>query len=116
MDIGKSLKSLRIFLSSTDKLDHKPAYEAIVFRAKDEGLAGATVTRGVLGYGASSVIHSARFWELTEKLPMIIEIIDEEENVVEFFNTIKPEIEKMSKGCLVTLEKVDVLLYQSGKK
>jgi uncharacterized protein len=107
---------LRIFISSTDKLEHTSLYESIVFKAKKHGLSGATVTRGMLGFGASSVIHSARFWEVTDKIPTIVEIIDEEEKVRDFYTFIRPDLEQMRYGCLVTIEKVDVLLYKSGTK
>ncbi|HBB91045.1 MAG TPA: hypothetical protein DC042_04855 [Bacteroidales bacterium] len=107
---------LRIFLSSTDKLKNVTLYESIVFQAKKQGLAGATVTKGIIGYGASSIIHSYKFWEITEKVPTIVEIIDEEEKVVAFYETIRPFLEEMQYGCLVTLSKVDVVLYKSGKK
>ena len=107
---------LRIFASSTDKIDNKPIYESIVFKAKEAGLAGATVLRGVMGYGSSSIIHSSKFWELTEKLPVIIEIIDDTERINKFFELIKPYLDKMTKGCMVTVEKVRVVYHKSGKK
>jgi hypothetical protein len=70
---------LRIFISSTDKAGTEVLYEDIVFKAKKEGLAGATVLKGMLEYGASSVTHSYKFWEVTEKIPTLIQIVDEEE-------------------------------------
>lgn len=115
--VGNSQAALlRIFISSTDKLEHSALYEAIVYKAKKFGLAGATVTRGMLGYGASSVIHSAKFWEVTEKIPTVVEIIDDEEKVTAFYESIRSYLEQMRYGCLVTIEKVDVLLYKSGNK
>lgn len=116
MDITKDLCLLRIFVSSTDIIGHEPLYEVITRKAKNEGLAGATVLRGVMGFGASSKIHSSKFWELTEKLPMVIEIIDETDNVKKFYNTIKPMLDSIPKGILVTIEKTEVLMYKSGKK
>ncbi len=106
---------LRIFISSTDHLKQEPLCESIVFAAKNEGLAGATVIKGILGYGASSVIHSYKFWEVTDKLPVIIEIVDEEEKIRNFYETIRPKLESMRYGCLVTIENVEVLLFKSGK-
>ncbi len=108
--------SMRIFISSTDKYDGKILHETLVFKAKESGLAGATVTKGILGFGASSVIHSYKFWEITEKLPVIVEIIDEKDKVLEFYESIKPILESMRYGCLVTTEKVDVILYKTGKE
>lgn len=116
MGLNSSALLLRIFISTTDKYDHKLLYESIVFKAKEEGLSGATVTKGVLGYGSSSVIHSYRFWEITEKLPVVVEIIDEEEKIMKFYKTVEEILQSVPYGCLVTTEKVDVLLYKSGYK
>lgn len=116
MDITKDLSLLRIFVSSTDIINHKPLYEVITLEAKKGGLAGATVLRGVMGFGASSKIHTSKFWELTEKLPMVIEIVDETDKVKKFYNTIKPTLESIPKGILATIEKTEVLIYKSGKK
>ena len=116
MDISKDLSLLRIFVSSTDIIDYKPLYETLTIKAKTEGLAGATVLRGVMGFGASSKIHSSKFWELTEKLPMVVEIIDETEKIKDFYKLIEPILETVPKGILVTIEKTEVLMYKSGKK
>lgn len=105
---------LRIYASSTDKVENKPVYEYLVYLSKKKGLAGATVLRGVMGYGASSVVHSSKLWELTEKLPIVIEIIDNNAKVLEFYNDVEPVLKKMPKGCLVTMEPVEVLLYKEG--
>lgn len=106
---------LRIFVSSTDHLKQDLLCESIVFTAKKEELAGATVLKGILGYGASSVIHSYKFWEITDKLPVVIEIIDEEAKIRNFYETIRPQLETMRYGCLVTIENIEVLLFKSGK-
>jgi len=106
---------LRIFVSSTDHLKQDLLSESIVFAAKNNGIAGATVLKGILGYGASSVIHSYKFWEVTDKLPVVIEIIDEEEKIRNFYETIRPQLESMRYGCLVTIENIEVLLFKSGK-
>lgn len=107
---------LRIFIGSTDKMNNDILYESIVFKAKDAGLAGVTVFKGVMGFGASSVIHSYKFWEVTEKLPTIVEIIDEEDKVMAFYDTIKGNLDAMRYGCLVTVEEVTVLLHKAGQK
>lgn len=107
---------LRIFISSTDKEGSTVLYEDIVFKAKKAGLAGATVLNGVLGFGASSVIHSYKFWDVSEKIPTLIQIIDEEKKVMDFYESIRPTLESMSYGCLVTTQQVNVLLYKSGKE
>ncbi len=107
---------LRIFISSTDKEGSAVLYEDIVFKAKKAGLAGATVLKGVLGFGASSVIHSYKFWEVSEKIPILIQIVDEEKKVMDFFESIRPTLESMRYGCLVTTQQVNVLLYKSGQE
>ena len=107
---------LRIFIGSTDQLNHAPLYEYIVFQAKKRGIAGATVVRGIMGYGASSVIHSYKFWESSDKVPLIVELVEEEEKLNVFFEFICPQLESMKYGCLARMDKTDVLLYKSGTK
>ena len=107
---------LRIFIGSTDKINQELLSESIVFKAKEAGLSGATAFKGMLGYGGSSVIRSYKFWEVSDKLPVVIEIIDDEKKVLDFFETIRPMLESMRYGCLVVREKVDVLLIKSGHR
>lgn len=107
---------LRIFIGSTDQINQKPLYEYIVFQAKKKGIAGATVIKGIMGYGASSVIHSYKFWEVSDKVPLLIELVDEEEQLRDFYEFIRPQLESMKYGCLVRMDKTDVLLYKSGNK
>jgi len=116
MESNSQATMLRIFVSSTDKLKQNNLSESIVFEAKKNGLAGATVLRGIIGFGASSIIHSYKFWEIAEKVPTVIEIIDDREKVLKFYETVRPKLESMRYGCLVTAENVDVLLYKSGQK
>lgn len=107
---------LSIFISSTDKTGHDILSEHIVFKAKEAGIAGATVLKGFLGFGASSVIHSYKFWEVSEKVPTLVQIVDEESQVLRFFETIRPVLESTRYGCLVTTQQVNVLIYKSGNK
>lgn len=107
---------LRFYISNTDKFRHTLLSETLVFAAKRYGLAGATVTKGCMGYGSSSVIHSAKFWEITEKLPVIVEMVDETTKIEQFVNIILPWFDKIPTGCLVTAEKVQVVLFKQGKK
>jgi len=116
MEIKGEAKLLRFYLSNTDTFKHTPLYEVIVFAAKRYGLTGATVLKGVMGFGSSSVISSMKFWEITQKLPLVVEIVDKTEKIETFFETIKPYIEKVPNGCMVTMEKVEVVLFQTGKK
>lgn len=116
MKINSMNSLLRIFVSSTDKLKNDLLCEAIVLSAKHKGIAGATVFKGILGYGASSVIQSSKFWEVTDKVPIVIEIMDEEKAVRDFYESIRPQLESMRYGCLVTIEKIEVLMFKTGKK
>jgi len=109
-------KLLRIFISNTDKLKHSPLYEVIVFAAKRYGLAGATVIKGTMGFGSSNVIRSVKFWEITEKLPIIIEIVDDASKIDDFTEKILPWFDKLRYGCLITVEDVKVVLYKQGRK
>jgi len=107
---------LKFFIGSTDQINQSPLYEYIVFQAKKKGIAGATVVKGIMGFGASSVIHSYKFWEVSDKVPMVVELVDEEDKIRSFYETLRPQLETMKYGCLVTLEKTNVLLYKSGEK
>lgn len=100
---------LRIFVGESDKHGHHPLYEAIVLKAREMGLAGATVTRGVMGFGKHSIIHTAKILRLSEDLPMIVEIADSLENIERFL----PTLDEMIKDGLVTLERVRVIQYKA---
>ncbi|MEI6883960.1 MAG: DUF190 domain-containing protein [Bacteroidota bacterium] len=114
MEILGEGRLLKIFISSTDMFRHKPLYEVIVYAAKRYGLSGATVLKGFMGYGSSSVVYSMRLWEISEKLPVVIEIIDEEAKIDGFLETILPYFEKVPKGGLITVEKTTVILHKTG--
>ena len=107
---------LKIYASTTDKLGIKLFYEHIVYLAKEKGISGVTVYRGIMGYGLSSrQVSSSKFWEITEKLPIIIEIIDTTISIENFYNSLEPDLEKMTKGILVTIEPITIKLNKSGK-
>lgn len=108
MKITGSGKLVRIFIGESDQYDNKPLYAAIVERAKEEGLAGATVIRGVEGFGAHSRIHTMRILRLSEDLPMVIEIVDREDRIKGFL----PILDDMVREGLVTIEDVEVLIYR----
>jgi uncharacterized protein len=107
MQLSKDAVLLRIFFGENDKYEGKPLYEAIVLKARGMGLAGATVLRGPMGFGHSSRLHTAKILRLSEDLPLIIEIVDSEENI----NTFLPVLDGMMGSGLVTLEKMKVLRY-----
>jgi uncharacterized protein len=98
----------RIFIGEADRWDGVPLYEAIVQRARDKGLAGATVLRGFEGFGAHSMVHTARLLRLAENLPIVVEIVDKKEKIQAFL----PELDAMIPEGLVTLEPVQVILYR----
>jgi len=102
---------LRVFVGESDKHGHVPLYEAIVSKARETGLAGATVLRGVMGFGLHSVMHTAKILRLSEDLPMIIEIVDSLEKIEAFL----PILDTMVPEGLVTLEQVRVIHYRSAK-
>jgi len=115
MEPKGNVKLMRIFISSTDKFRHTPLYEMIVYAAKRYGLAGATVLKGVMGFGASSkMISTVKLWDVTEKLPMVVEVIDEAEKIEGFCKTIEPYFAKLRYGCLITLEDIHVVIYKAG--
>lgn len=108
---------LKIYASTTDRIGFDLLYEHIAQRAKSIGISGVTVYRGILGYGTSSIsIDTARFWELTEKLPVVIEIVDKTEIIKGFYKEIETELEAIHNGCLVTIQHVDVLIQKTGAK
>jgi hypothetical protein len=88
----------------------------LVFAAKRYGLTGATVLKGVMGFGSSSVVRSTRFWEITEKMPIVIEMVDEASKIEHFTQKILPWFDKIETGCLITSEKADIVLFKQGKK
>ena len=100
---------LRIFIGESDRWHHQPLYEALVLKAREMHLAGATVLRGPMGFGKSSRMHTAKILRLSMDLPLIIEIVDSEEKI----NTFLPVLDKMMGGSLITLEKVKVIDYRA---
>lgn len=102
---------MRVFIGESDKKENIPLYEWIVRRAKQEGLAGVTVLRGIESYGAGSHIHTARILQLSTDLPIIIEVIDTVEKIENFMSIVDDAMH----GGLVTLEKVRIKLYRSSK-
>jgi uncharacterized protein len=109
MQIPKQAVLLRIFIGEDDKINNSPLYEAIVMRARERHLAGATVLRGPMGFGASSRLHTTKILRLSEDLPLVIEIVDSEEKINDFL----PVLDAIMSSGLITLEKVQVLQYGS---
>jgi PII-like signaling protein len=110
MQIPEDAVLLRIFIGESDKFEHKPLYEAIVLKAREMHLAGATVLRGPMGFGASSHLHTAKILRLSMDLPVVIELVDSEEKI----NGFLPTLDKMMGGGMVTLEHVKVAHYRAN--
>ncbi len=110
MKIPESGKLLRIFVGESDRWHHQPLYEALVLKARELGLAGATVLRGPMGFGANSHLHTAKILRLSLDLPIVIEIVDTEEKI----RTLLPFLDEMVLEGLVTLEDVQVLKYRAN--
>ncbi len=112
MQVPKQAVQLRIFLGEDDRAGGRPLYEALVLKAREMHLAGATVIRGPMGFGHASRLHTAKILRLSEDLPLIIEIVDAEAPINAFLEAIEP----MMTGGLITLEKVQVLRYGNHKE
>jgi PII-like signaling protein len=112
VQIPRNAVLLRIFIGEADRYGHRPLYEAIVLKAREQHLAGATVLRGPMGFGQSSRMHTAKILRLSEDSPLIIEIVDSEERI----NAFLPVLDELMVGGLVTLEKAQVLQYGANHK
>ncbi len=110
MELPKEAELLCIFIGESDKHHGRPLYEVLVELARQRGLAGATVLRGLMGFGAHSRLHTAKILRLSEDLPIVIEIVDKPERIAAFL----PELDGLIEEGLVTLEKVRVLAYRHG--
>ena len=115
MNLSGTSQLLRIFLGESDTIGHDYLYEKIVWLAKEKGMAGATVLKGIMSFGASSHVHRARLIELSEDLPVVIEIVDDEEKITSFIPFINELFEQCGRGGLMTVEKVEVIYYESKK-
>ena len=112
MQLEEKAVLLRIFIGENDRFGHHPLYEAIVLKAREQELAGATVLRGPMGFGHSSRLHTAKILRLSEDLPVVIEIIDSEQKITTFL----PLLDEMVKGGLVSIEEVRILRYGPDQK
>ena len=115
MELQGQSKLLRIFLGESDRVGHRSLSEAILIAAKEKGLAGGTVLKGVMSFGASSRIHRARLIEVSEDMPIVVEIVDTAEKIDAFLDTVNELFEECGRGGLITVEKVDVLYYKAKK-
>jgi uncharacterized protein len=111
MQLPEEAVLLRVYVGESDRWQRQPLYEAIVLKARELHLAGATVLRGPMGFGAASRIHTAKILRLSMDLPIVIEIVDTDEKV----QALLPFLDEMMGGGLVTLEKIKVIHYRQGK-
>jgi uncharacterized protein len=111
MHIEGEAKLLRIFVGESDKINHVPVYEKIVIEARKAGLAGSTVTKGIMGFGASSRIHTSKILRLSEDLPLLIEIVDTEKKIEQFIPVLDGIFEEANSGGMITKEKVSIIKY-----
>jgi PII-like signaling protein len=116
MHIEGEAKLLRIFVGESDLIRHVPVYEKIVLEARKAGLAGATVVKGIMGFGPSSRIHTSKLLRLSEDLPLVIEIVDEEKKIEEFIPVLNGIFEDANSGGMITIEKVSIIKYTIAKK
>ena len=115
MEMKGTGKLLRVYVGADDQLKNRPLFEAIVLALREIGLAGATVLRGIEGFGADSkVIHSARLLRLSQDLPVLIEVVDTEEKISGAIEVIEEMLESADCGSLMTLEKVEIIRYKPG--
>lgn len=116
MELEGTAALMRVFIGESDKLRGRPLYERIVEAARKEGLAGATALKGVMAYGANSVIHTAKLLDLSGDLPVVVEIVDREEAVEAFKSVLDALFDEAGGGGLVTVEKVTVHRYVAGRR
>ncbi|SHI62208.1 hypothetical protein SAMN05444280_10427 [Tangfeifania diversioriginum] len=116
MEISGKAGMLKVYVGESDKIHSRPLYEEIVFEARKAGLAGATVFKGIMSFGASHSIHTLKIFALSEDMPVSIEIVDTKENLDEFAETVSNLMKQSKRGGLVTYQEVDVLRYEVGDK
>ncbi len=116
MNISEKTGMLKIYVGESDKVHGRPLFEEIVFEARKEGLAGATVTRGVMSFGASHSVHTMKIFALSGDLPVIIEIVDNIEKLDEFSVKVNELMDLSKKGGMITFQELNVLRYQVGEK
>ncbi|MEN6457602.1 MAG: DUF190 domain-containing protein [Thermoguttaceae bacterium] len=111
MRLPEEAELLRLFIGESDRYQGKPLYEAVVLHARKRGMAGATVLRGIMGYGADSHMHTAKILRLSEDLPIIVEIVDTPDRIAELL----PELDAMMNEGLMTLERARVIVYRQSR-
>ena len=116
MHINGDAKLLRIFVGESDKSGNLPVYEKIVLEARKTGLAGATVFKGIMGFGGTSRIHTTKILRLSEDLPLVIEIVDAIDKIEKFLPILDKIFEEANSGGLITIEKAEIIKYVANKR
>lgn len=116
MNISEKSCLLKVIIGETDKVYKRPLHEAIVYGAKRKGLAGATVTRGIMSYGANSKVNTMKIFALSIDLPIVIEIIDNETPIREYAEIVEKLFEKSGCGGIIAIQDIDVIRYQKRKR
>jgi PII-like signaling protein len=115
MNLQGQSELLRIFVGESDRIGHQLLYEAILLAAREKGLAGGTVLKGIMSFGASSRMHVARLIDISEDMPIVLELVDRSDKIDDFIPIVNDLFEKCGKGGLITLENVDVVYYKPKK-
>lgn len=115
LSTGKA-KLLKIYLGESDHYQGKPLYEILVLEARSAGMAGATVTKGIMSFGASHSIHTMKIFALSSDMPVVLEIVDDPKKIEIFSFRVNELLEKAGKGALVTVQDLEVISYREGKK
>ncbi|HSH20004.1 MAG TPA: DUF190 domain-containing protein [Draconibacterium sp.] len=116
MKLSEKTGILKIYVGESDKIHHKPLYEEIVYEARNSGIAGATVYKGMMSFGASHSIHTLKIFALSDDLPVVIEIIDNIEILDEFTKKVNLLMDQSKKGGLITFQEINVIRYEKGEK
>jgi uncharacterized protein len=115
MNLQGQSELLRIYVGESDRIGHQLLYEAILLAAREKGLAGGTVLKGIMSFGASSRMHVARLIDISEDMPIVLELVDRSDKIDDFIPIVNDLFEKCGKGGLITLENVDVVYYKPKK-
>jgi len=116
MKLSGEAKLLRVFCGESDKAGNVMLYEALMMKARETGISGCTVLRGIAGFGAASRIHTAKILRLSEDLPLVLEFVDTQEKIDQFIQTACKIVEEAACGALITEEKVNIIKYTHGKE
>lgn len=116
MNLSEKTGILKIYVGESDKIHHQPLYEEIIYEARNYGIAGATVFKGVMSFGGSHSIHAIKTMDLPAEMPVLIEIVDNIEVLDEFVKKINLLMDESKRGGLITFQEIDIIRYEKGEK